>query len=278
MSKTWFVTGSSRGLGRAVVENALAAGDRVAATARRPEQLSDLVHRYGDAVLPLALDVSDPAAVTTAVEAALRQFGRLDVVVNNAGYADTAAIEDGTLEAFTAQIATNFFGVVHVSKAVLPTLRRQGSGHLVQVSSLGGRLASPGLAAYQSAKWAVGGFSSVLAQEVAPFGVKVTVLEPGGMRTDWAGPSMAIPPISEPYRPTVGAFVDLLHEANGGEPTDPAKVAELVREVVDLPDPPLRLLVGTDAVQYASAAASRLAESDEKWRGLSESVSVVGAE
>ncbi|MGC0366803.1 NAD(P)-dependent dehydrogenase (short-subunit alcohol dehydrogenase family) [Rhodococcus sp. 27YEA15] len=278
MVKVWFVTGSSRGLGRAIVENALAAGDRVAATARTPKQLADLVERYGESVLPLGLDVTDPQAVAAAVQAAVSRFGRLDVVVNNAGYGDTAAIEDATLEDFRAQIDTNFYGVVYVSKAVLPILREQGSGHIVQVSSLGGRIATPGLGAYQSAKWAVGGFSSVLAQEVAPFGVKVTVLEPGGMRTDWAGSSMTIPTISEPYEPTVGAVAQMLRAAtdSGLLAVGPENVAALVRTLVELPEPPVRLLVGADAVDYGAATATQLAESDATWRELS--VSVVDAE
>jgi len=272
MAQVWFVTGSSRGLGRAIVENALSNGDLVVATARRPEQLQDLVARYGDAVLPVALDVTDAAAVADAVKVAVARFGRLDVVVNNAGYGDTASIEDVSLEDFAAQMDTVFYGTVYVTKAVLPVLREQGSGHIVQVSSLGGRLGSPGLAAYQSAKWAVGGFSTVLAQEVAPFGLKVTVLEPGGMRTDWAGTSMSIPPISEPYQATVGAFARMVTEHQGTEPTDPARVAELIRRVVELPEPPVRLLVGSDAVQYAGMTAAALAESDASWRELSESV------
>jgi NAD(P)-dependent dehydrogenase (short-subunit alcohol dehydrogenase family) len=148
MSKVWFITGSSRGLGREIVTAALDAGDRVAATARNPRQLNDLVERYGDRVLPLALDVADDAAVRSAVKAAVDAFGRLDVVVNNAGYGDLAAVEDVALDDFRAQIDTNFYGVVHVTKAVLPILREQGSGHLFQVSSIGGRVGSVGLAAY----------------------------------------------------------------------------------------------------------------------------------
>ncbi|MGY5010530.1 SDR family NAD(P)-dependent oxidoreductase [Streptomyces sp. 900105755] len=275
MSKVWFVTGSSRGLGRAIVENALKAGDRVVATARRPEQLGDLVDGYGDRVLPLALDVTNPDDVKKAVQTGLAAFGRYDVVVNNAGYGNTAAVEDVTLADFRAQIDTNFYGVVYVTKAVLPILREQGAGHIFQVSSLGGRIGSPGLAAYQSAKWAVGGFSTVLAQEIAPFGVKVTVLEPGGMRTDWAGPSMSIPPISEPYRQTVGAFADMIRnsdpEAAAANSADPARIAEIIADLSGRDDAPVRILLGKDAVQYWDAAGAALAESDAKWRSVSES-------
>ncbi|MGW6745545.1 SDR family NAD(P)-dependent oxidoreductase [Streptomyces sp. NPDC055025] len=279
MSRVWFVTGSSRGLGRAIVEAALEAGDRVVATARRPARLEDLVARHGGRVLPVALDVTDNDQVQQAVQRGLAAFGRLDVVVNNAGYADLAAVEDVDLADFRAQLDTDFYGVVHVTKAVLPTLRAQGAGHIFQVSSVGGRIGSVGLAAYQSAKWAVGGFSTVLAQEVAPLGIKVTVLEPGGMRTDWAGSSMAIPPVSEPYRPTVGAFADLLRDAaalsdvTGVEAAEPAKVAQVVCDLAGREDAPLRLLLGGDAYRYAHQAAQVLAESDEKWRHVTDSVS-----
>ncbi|QHD05860.1 SDR family NAD(P)-dependent oxidoreductase [Pseudomonas sp. R76] len=272
MSKIWFITGSFRGLGRAITEAALRAGDRVVATARNPRQLDALVAEYGDAVYPLQLDVTNNLQVIEAVDAAVAHFGRLDVVVNNAGYGDLASVEDVTLEDFSAQIDTNFYGVVHVSKAVLPILRAQGNGHIFQVSSLGGRIGMAGLAAYQSAKWAVGGFSTVLAQEVNPLGVQVTVLEPGGMRTDWSGASMTIPPISEPYQQSVGALVELLN-VPGILPTGPERVAEIVLGLALNKDAPLRLLIGSDAVQYAARAAADLAASDEKWHDLSVSAS-----
>jgi NAD(P)-dependent dehydrogenase (short-subunit alcohol dehydrogenase family) len=272
MSKIWFVTGSSRGLGREIVEAALRAGDKVVATARKPKQLDELKSKYGDQILALALDVTNSEEVARAVQAGLDAFGRYDVVVNNAGYGDTASVEDTTLESFQAQIATNFMGVVYVCKAVLPILRKQGSGHIFQVSSIGGRLASPGLTAYQSAKWAIGGFSIGLAQEVGPLGIKVTVLEPGGMKTDWAGSSMNIPPVSEPYQQTVGAFAKFLREHSGREPTDPGKVAQVIVKLANQEDAPLRLLLGTDAVRYVAEAAKQLLESDEKWHSLSVSV------
>ncbi|MEU8949265.1 SDR family NAD(P)-dependent oxidoreductase [Streptomyces sp. NPDC048489] len=275
MSKVWFVTGSSRGLGRAIVEAALEAGDRVVATARKPAQLDDLVVRHGDRILPLALDVARGDDVRRAVREGLDAFGRYDVVVNNAGYGDIASVEDVTPEAFRAQIDTNFYGVVQVTKAVLPVLREQGAGHIFQVSSVGGRVGSAGLSAYQSAKWAVGGFSTVLAQEVAPLGIQVTVLEPGGMRTDWAGSSMTIPPVSEPYRQTVGGFADMIRSsaASGSAESDPVKVARVVRDLAGRQDAPVRIVLGAQAYGIAQAAARAIAESDEKWREVSESVS-----
>ncbi len=271
MSKVWLITGSSRGLGRHLAETVLSAGHQVVATARRPEQLADLAAGHPGQLHAVALDVTDPAAAESAVRAAVGQFGRLDVVVNNAGYADVASIEDVTLADFRAQIDTNFYGVVYVTKAALPVLRQQGSGHIIQISSVGGRIGSAGLAAYQSAKWAVEGFSEVLVQEVAPFGIKVSIIEPGGLRTDWAGSSMTIPPVSDPYQPTVGARVRMIEARSGQEAGDPAKAANVILELTELDEPPLRLLLGSDAVRYAGAADQARIDSDAKWRALSES-------
>jgi NAD(P)-dependent dehydrogenase (short-subunit alcohol dehydrogenase family) len=268
--KVYLVTGSSRGLGRDIVLAALEAGNQVVATARRPEQLSDLVDRFGASVRAIELDVTDPGSADRAVQAALDAFGRLDVVVNNAGYADLASVEDVTPEAFRAQIETNLMGVVNVTKSALPVLRTQGSGHIIQISSVGGRMSTPGLSAYQAAKWAVGGFSLVLAKEVAPLGIHVSVLEPGGMSTDWAGSSMTVPPISEPYRDTVGAMA-AMHNTESLAASDPAKVAAVVLQIVAMQAPPVRLLLGPEAFQYATAEARRQLAEDERWEALSNS-------
>jgi NAD(P)-dependent dehydrogenase (short-subunit alcohol dehydrogenase family) len=270
MPQVFFLTGSSRGLGRQIAEAALAAGHQLVATARQPDSLADLVDRYGTQILPVALDVTDPAGAASAVAAGTKAFGHLDVVVNNAGYANLTAVEDISLADFRAQVDANLFGVVNVTKAALPVLREQGSGHIIQVSSIGGRLATAGLSAYQAAKWAVGGFSEVLAREVGPLGIKVTVLEPGGMQTDWAGSSMQVPPISEPYRQTVGAMASMHHElGSAGALGDPAKVAQVVLAVAGMADPPLRLILGSEAYAYAMAAAKARAESDAAWHDLS---------
>ncbi|KAH6976688.1 hypothetical protein EDB80DRAFT_739138 [Ilyonectria destructans] len=272
MPQVWLVTGSSRGLGLSIVEAALQDGAKVIATARKPEQLQSIVDKYGtDRVLPLALDVTNNDNVLEVVRRGHEKFGRIDVVVNNAGYANLAATEDMDIQDFRAQVDTNFLGVVYVTKAVLKILRQQGSGHIFQVSSLGGRLGSPGLSPYQASKWAVGGFSTVLSAEVAPLGIKVTVLEPGGMKTDWAGASMHVPAISEPYQQTVGAFANVLRTMSGNEVSIPGKVAKIVVDLSKYTDPPLRLLIGTDAVQYAGAAGKALAESDKKWEDVSTS-------
>jgi NAD(P)-dependent dehydrogenase (short-subunit alcohol dehydrogenase family) len=270
VSKTFLLTGASRGLGRQIALAVLDAGHHLIAGARNPGDLDAIAGTYGDQIRAVALDVTDVDAAQAAVQAALDSFGRLDVVVNNAGYANLTSVEDVTLEDFRAQIETNFFGVVNVTKAALPVLRRQGHGHVVQVSSVGARLATAGLSAYQSAKWAVSGFSSVLAQEVTPLGIKVTVLEPGGMRTDWAGSSMSVPPVSQPYQPTVGAMA-ARHNGKATNTSDPAKVAQVVLRVADMAEPPLRLLLGSDAYTYATAAGRSLLDEDERWRGLSTS-------
>jgi NAD(P)-dependent dehydrogenase (short-subunit alcohol dehydrogenase family) len=267
MPKIFFLTGSSRGLGREIAEAVLAAGHSLVASARQPASLADLTERYGPRILSVALDVTDPAAAEAAVAAGVAAFGRIDVVVNNAGYANLAAIEDITLEDFREQLETNLLGVVNVTKAALPRLREQGGGHIIQVSSIGGRLATAGLSAYQAAKWAVGGFSEVLAKEVGPLGIKVTVLEPGGMQTDWAGSSMRVTPISPPYQQTVGAMARLHDEIGSGSALgDPAKVAQVVLDVAAMDEPPLRLILGSEAYAYATAAAKARAESDAAWR------------
>ena len=267
--KVFFLTGSSRGLGRAIAAAVLDAGHQLVATARRPEQLDDLVAAHPDQVLALALDVTDAAAAEAAIAAGRERFGRIDVVVHNAGYANLASIEDITAEDFRAQLDANLLGVVNVTKAALPVLRAQGGGRIIQVSSIGGRSATPGLAAYQSAKWAVGGFSEVLARETAPLGIKVTVLEPGGMQTDWAGSSMRVTPVSEPYQPTVGAMAELHAGIGSGAALgDPAKVAQVVLEVAAMDEPPLRLILGSEAYAYATAAAKDRAESDAAWHEL----------
>ncbi|WP_431034269.1 SDR family NAD(P)-dependent oxidoreductase [Streptomyces sp. P6-2-1] len=271
MSQVFLITGSSRGLGRALVEAALRAGHRVLATARDPRALDDLRASYGDALATARQDVTDPAAAERVVAEAVERFGRLDVVVNNAGQANLVTIEDNDLDDFRRQIDTNFYGVVYTSRAALPVLRKQGGGHIIQISSVGGRVASPGLAAYQSAKWAVGGFSEVLAAETAQFGIKVTVIEPGGMRTDWGGASMEVPPAGGPYRELMANAVRLRHNFDTEAPGDPARVAQAILKVASLDEPPVRLLLGSDAYEYGRAAWSGRVAEDAKWEELSRS-------
>ncbi|SHV32472.1 short-chain dehydrogenase/reductase SDR [Mycobacteroides abscessus subsp. abscessus] len=270
MSHVFLISGASRGLGRAIAEAALAAGHHVVAGVRSVSALDDLAAREPESLAVVPLDVTDDEQVRTAVDTAIRRWGRLDVLVNNAGYANMAAVEDVDVDDFRAQVETNFFGVVRLTQAVLPIMRRQRAGHIIQISSVGGRLARPGLAAYQSSKWAVTGYSGVLAQEVAPLGIKVTVLEPGGMRTDWSGSSMRIAPVRDEYRDTVGAAAQLSQSANLGA-SDPAKVAALLLDIVEMDTPPARLLVGPDAYRYATAAGRDLLAADERYADLSNS-------
>jgi NAD(P)-dependent dehydrogenase (short-subunit alcohol dehydrogenase family) len=270
--QVWFITGASRGLGLALAEEALAAGKRVAATARRTASLSGLTDKYGDRVLPVALDVTDQGQAESAVQLTVERFGRIDVVVNNAGYANLAPVEDIAMDDFRAQVEAVFFGTVLVTKAALPIMRRQGSGHFIQVTSVGGRITSPGLSAYQSAKFAVEGFAGVLRQEVGPLGIKVTLAEPGGMRTDWAGSSMGFPAFQEAYRPTVGALAERLRANSGKEPIDPAKAARALIGIAERDDPPLHLLLGRDARRYATAALERTGAEDERWAHIADSV------
>ncbi|WP_240504830.1 SDR family NAD(P)-dependent oxidoreductase [Serratia liquefaciens] len=226
-SQVWLITGSSRGLGQQLAQAVLAAGHRLVATARQPQQLQPLVEQYGEQVVTVALDVTDAVAAKRAVQTAIDSFGRLDVVVNNAGYGNIAPVEDADEADFRAQVDTNFYGVFNVTRAALPVLRQQGSGHIIQISTIGARLGVPGLSAYHTAKWAVEGFSESLAKEIAPFGVKVTLVEPGGFRTDWAGSSMTIAPVSAAYQATLGPMLDYLQQHNGHQPGDPAKARRL---------------------------------------------------
>src|SRR3989442_11117560 len=215
MAEVWLITGSARGLGRAIAEAVLATGDKLIATARNPQQLSDLVERYGDNVRAVALDVTDERAAIAAVQLAVDVFGRLDVLVNNAGYGNLAAIEDTTVQDFRAQLETNLFGVVNLTKAAIPVMRRQGAGRILQFSSIGGRVGPLGRAAYAAAKWGIEGFSEVLAKEVGPLGIKVTIIEPGGFRTDFAGPSTKLKAGRPEYDSTVRAAARFQHGFNG---------------------------------------------------------------
>jgi NAD(P)-dependent dehydrogenase (short-subunit alcohol dehydrogenase family) len=194
------------------------------------------------------------------------------VVVNNAGYANLVAIEDISLEDFRAQMDAVFYGTVHVTKAALPHFTERGAGHFIQVTSVGGRATAPGVGAYQSGKWAVEGFSGVLAKEAGPLGVKVTLAEPGAMRTDWAGSSMDIPAISPHYDATVGAMGRYLRERTGQEPIDPVKVARVLLDVARMDDPPLHLLLGSDAVGIIDAELTQLKAADDRWAALGRSV------
>ena len=275
--QVWFITGSSRGLGRALVDAALAAGHRVVATARRPSELDDVAKRYGERVRAAALDVTDPEQAVLAVQGAVEAFGRIDVAVNNAGYANTDSAEDLPLDDFRRQIDTNFYGVVHVTRAVLPVMRKQRSGRILQVSSIGGRRGgTPGLSAYQAAKFAVAGFSEVLINEVAPLGIQVTIVEPGGFATDWAGSSMKNYQVQADYEATVGETNRRLRGNPGAARGVPAKAAKVLLELASMEKQPRRLLLGSDAYVLAKATLQELAANDDANRPLSASTDADG--
>jgi NAD(P)-dependent dehydrogenase (short-subunit alcohol dehydrogenase family) len=279
MSKVWLVTGSASGLGREIAEAVLASGDRLLATAREPQRLTDLVDRYGKQASAAPLDVADERAAKAAVARAVDVFGRLDVLVNNAGYGDTAPFEQVSSERFRALIETTFFGVVSMTRAVLPIMRKQKSGCILQISSVGGRLATPGGAAYHAAKWAVGGFTESIALEVAPFGVKVCALEPGGMRTNWGNRANADIPILLPeYEPSVGAHIKSLEAYWGHEMGDPAKVARVIVQLARKEQLPAHLLLGSDAVQYARLAEEKRDSDAKEWLEVSLSIDSEGVQ
>lgn len=249
MPKTWFITGASRGFGRTWTTAALERGDRVAATARDTATLTDLADRFGEAVLPIQLDVNDRAAGAAAVQAAHRHFGRLDVVVNNAGFGHFGAIEEVTEDEARAQMETNVFGALWITQAAIPLLREQGGGHIVQVSSIGGVIAFPLLGIYNASKWALEGFTEALAQEVAGFGIKTTLIEPSGFATDWGGASAAHSapnPLYQPLRDMLAGW--------GDAPTPTAQDSvEAVFQAVDAAEPPTRLLLASSGYDMVLA-------------------------
>jgi NAD(P)-dependent dehydrogenase (short-subunit alcohol dehydrogenase family) len=275
MSKVWLVTGTASGLGRHIAEAVLASGDRLVATARDPRRLDDLVEKHGDRVRIAPLDAADEGAAYAAVQVALDAFGDLDVVVNNAGYGDIAPFEQLSAERFKALVDTNFYGVVNVTRAVLPIMRTQRSGCILQISSVGGRLALPGSAAYHAAKWAVGGFTEALAQEVAPFGVTVCAIEPGGMRTNWgARANKDTPSLLADYEPSVGVVAKALKSLWGQETSDPVKVAQVILRLAASDRLPAHLLLGSNAVQYAAEAEVARAADAGRWRDVAVSTDV----
>ncbi|BBZ79479.1 short-chain dehydrogenase/reductase [Mycolicibacterium anyangense] len=263
--KVWFITGTSRGFGREWTIAALERGDKVAATARNTDTLADLVEKYGDAILPIALDVTDRAADFAAVKQAHDHFGHLDIVVNNAGYGHFGFVEELSEADARDQIETNVFGALWVTQAALPYLRAQGSGHIIQVSSIGGITAFPLVGIYHASKWALEGLSQSLAQEVAPFGVHVTLIEPGGFDTDWSGPSAKR---SEPL-PDYAALHQQVAEARAqrwAKPGDPTASARAILKVVDAPNPPLRVFFGESPLQVARADYESRLANWEQWQ------------
>jgi NAD(P)-dependent dehydrogenase (short-subunit alcohol dehydrogenase family) len=267
--RVWLITGCSAGFGREIALAALAAGDRVLATARRPETLTELQDRGGDRVKTAALDVTDPGQIDAAVKTALEEFGRIDVVVNNAGNGSVGAVEELTMTELRELMDVMFFGAVEVTKAVLPHLRAQGSGTVVQISSMGGQLSMPGFGAYCAAKFALEGISEALAAEVAPFGVKVLIVEPGAFRTEFGGGRMHRSRTIDAYAVSTSGTREAVENMDGTQPGDPAKAAAAIVRAVDSDDAPLRLALGADAVDAIRAHHQALAADLTAWEEVS---------
>ncbi len=271
MSRTWLITGCSRGLGRSLAEAVIAAGDNLLATARDPETLADLVAGSDGRAVAQALDVTDEAAAKLSVAAAVASFGSLDIVVNNAGYGNVAPIEDTRIEDFRAQIETNLFGTIIVTKAAISLFRERRAGRFLQISSIGGRVGAMGRAPYSAAKFGVEGFSEVLAGEMKPFGVHVTIVEPGGFRTDFAGVSTRINAGNADYADTVGKTAAMQRAFDGRQPGDPAKAAAAIIALSKVTEPPLRLVLGSDAYARAELFDTRRLDELRSWRAVSQS-------
>jgi NAD(P)-dependent dehydrogenase (short-subunit alcohol dehydrogenase family) len=278
MAKIWFITGSSRGLGRSLTEAVLKNGAKVAATARNPQQLGDLKAKYPGQILPLQLDVTDQKQIQNAVDKTIATFGRIDVLVNNAGFGITGAAEAYSEQQVRSQLETNLYGPIAITRAVLPAMRKQRAGHILQISSIGGRIGNPGLSMYQAAKFGLGGFSEALAKEVAPLGIRVTSVEPGGFRTDWGSESMTFAPEVEGYEGSVGWMIKYLRSGTFKPMGDPAKAAKVMIELVENPEPPVHLVLGSEAAGFLQKAdAARKAEF-EKWLPVTKSTDADDAE
>ncbi len=269
--RVWLVTGASSGFGRAIAEAALERGDAVVATARRPEVLDDLVSGAPEgSVLALGLDVTDPQQISRAVDEILAGFGRVDMLVNNAGYGSVGAVEEFSMEELREHFETMFFGAVELTKAVLPRMRERGSGAIVQISSMGGQLAFPGFGSYCAAKFALEGLSEALAGEVAPFGIKVLIVEPGAFRTGFGGSRMRRSPEIEAYRDSVGGTRELVDGMDQTQPGDPKKAARAILTALDARETPLRLPLGVDAIENIRAHMDSTRVDLDAWETVSQ--------
>jgi NAD(P)-dependent dehydrogenase (short-subunit alcohol dehydrogenase family) len=269
MTKTWLITGAAGGLGQQLVKAAIDAGHGVLATDLRADALPDPQDGGDGRLRTMALDVRDADGARAAVRYAVDAFGGLDVVVNGAGHRGVGSIEDMPADEFRRAIETNLFGAVNMVRAALPVLRPRRSGHFVQISTVGGRRAQPGLGAYQTSKWALGAFSEILGREIGPLGLRSTVVEPGGISTPWATAPISTDGLRQEYEPTVGAFARAYDQNQDVRRGDPARMARAILRITEEPDPPARLLLGSDTVWLAQLIAEARAAEDEKWHRLS---------
>lgn len=268
-SRVWLITGSSSGLGRVLAEQVLEKGDTLVATARNPQQIDTLAANH-DRALALQLDVTSPEQVNAAVEQAIAKFDRIDVLVNNAGYGLIGALEEVSDDQIRRNFETNLFGAIYMMRAVLPRMRRQSSGHIINMSAIAGFSNELGFSIYGGAKFALEGVSEAVQGEVAPFGVQVTIVEPGPFRTDFIGRSLdrAASPMEE-YRPTVGKFLEFLNSIEGKQPGDPVKAAQAIIQIVEAKNPPLRLALGQYAYSKFRKKIASLTEELDAWEAIS---------
>jgi NAD(P)-dependent dehydrogenase (short-subunit alcohol dehydrogenase family) len=268
MNKVWFITGASRGLGRSIAEAVLAHGEQVVATARNPAALDDLVAQYGTRVLPLQLDVTDGAAIRSTVAEAIAHFGKIDVLVNNAGFGITGATEAFTGEQVRSQLETNLYGPIELTRALLPHMRKQRSGRILQISSIGGRVGSAGVSIYQAAKFGLTGFSEALRKEVQELGIWVTSVEPGGFRTDWAGDSMSYAEAIPDYS-AINQRAEIMRNGSYQPNGDPDKAAQIIVNLAATPAPPVHLLLGSDALAIYDHFDQQRRDEMDAWRTVS---------
>jgi NAD(P)-dependent dehydrogenase (short-subunit alcohol dehydrogenase family) len=276
--RVWFITGTSTGFGRELALVALERGDKVVATARKPETLTDIVQQYPDQAVAVRLDVTKLTEIAAAVAQAVDTFGRIDVVVNNAGYGVFGTVEEISSEMAQQQFDTNFFGALQVTQAILPTLRHQRSGHVINISSVGGFIGFPGVGIYSASKFALEGISEALAQEVAPLGIKVTIVEPGAFRTAFVGNIVGGEQVAADYQATGGQVINLIRSIDQQQPGDPRKAALAILQVVDSPQPPLRLPLGEDAVLNMEAKLRTVQAEVAAWREVAVNTAYEGAQ
>lgn len=278
VSRVWLITGCSTGFGRALAEAVLKKGDRLIATARNAEKLQDLAQSYPQQVHTLSLDVTNPDNIRSAIAEAKDAFGRIDVLVNNAGYGTMGAIEEASEEDIKRQFDTNFFGALNMIRAILPRLRKQRSGHILNISSVGGMISMAGGGIYSSTKFALEAISEALAQEVAPLGIKVTIIEPGAFRTDFSGRSLSVPEQQiDDYAETAGKFIQWVQDVDGKQPGDPVKAAQAMIQVVESDNPPLRLALGEDAVNGIEKKLQSVKDELDQWREVAINTAIEGA-
>ena len=273
-SKVWFITGSNSGFGRSLTEAVLEKGDKVVATTRHPEQIEDLVKQYADTVKAVSLDITKADEISSAIDTAIATFGSIDVLVNNAGFGTLGAVEEVDAEQVRRQFEVNCFGTLNLTKALLPHFRQRNSGHILNVSSVGGFTAFPGTGIYCATKFAIEGYSEALAKEIAPLGIKLTLVEPGAFRTEFAGDSLATPDTQiDDYAETAHKFVEMQSQSSGEQPGDPDKAAQAMIKVVESDNPPMRLVLGEDALQATRHKIETFQKELNEWEEVTLSTS-----